>query len=233
MQLLSLMNTQPHLPQIKKTATLLACCCIIALGAHAHTINYTMEQAPLHHVLWFYLKLGVVHIIPFGLDHILFVVSLCLLQTNWKKILWQATAFTVAHSITLALSTQGVVQLPAAIVEPVIALSILFVAIENLVWSQLNPGRIIIVFFFGLIHGLGFASALNEIGLPRNRFYESIIGFNLGVEIGQVVVIALVYGLFIMPFRKKANYRKFIVYPLSLFIALVAGYWTWERMYGN
>lgn len=196
----------------------------------AHNINVAMEQAPHGEVVWFYFKLGVQHIIPFGIDHILFVVALCLLNTRAKTILWQATAFTVAHSITLALSTKGVITLPPQIVEPIIALSIVFVAVENILITELKPWRILIVFLFGLIHGMGFASALNEIGLPRNKFFTSIISFNLGVEVGQIAVILLTFMLIIRPFAKYPWYKKFIVYPLSLIIALIAAYWTVQRI---
>ncbi|RYD72802.1 MAG: HupE/UreJ family protein, partial [Sphingobacteriales bacterium] len=95
------------------------------LQANAHTINYVLEKAPTHNVIWFYLKLGFLHIIPEGFDHILFVIGLCLLSTNIKTIFWQATAFTVAHSITLALSMKNIIVAPSAVVEPIIALSIL------------------------------------------------------------------------------------------------------------
>lgn len=196
-----------------------------------HTINYALEKAPASHVVWFYLKLGVQHIIPLGTDHILFVISLCLLSTHVKTILWQATAFTVAHSVTLALSMKGVLVAPGDIVEPIIALSIMIVAIENIVLSELKPWRIVIVFLFGLIHGMGFASALNEIGLPRNKFYTSILSFNAGVEAGQVIVIACVFLLIIIPFGKRIGYRKFIVYPASVLIALIAAYWVIKKSF--
>lgn len=196
----------------------------------AHTINYTLEKAPTGNVVWFYLKLGVQHIIPFGVDHILFIVGLCLLSTNIKTILWQATAFTIAHSITLALSMKNIITLPSEIIEPIIALSILFVAVENIILSQLKAWRILIVFLFGLIHGLGFASALNEIGLPRNNFLASIFSFNLGVELGQVAIIGLVFLLIILPAGKKTWYKKAIAFPLSVVIGLIAVYWTVERI---
>jgi len=196
----------------------------------AHTVNYALEKAPAHEVVWFYLKLGFRHILPEGLDHILFVVGLCLLSTRVKPILWQATAFTVAHSITLALSMKNIIVVPPAIVEPIIALSIMIVAIENLLISELKPWRILIVFLFGLIHGLGFASALNEIGLPRNKFYTSIFSFNAGVELGQIAIIILVFALLIIPFINTSQYRKIIVYPISIIIAAVAGYWTIIRL---
>ena len=202
------------------------CACLFA-----HNINYNLESAPAGDVVWFYLKLGVQHIIPLGLDHILFVVGLCLLSTSLKSIFWQATAFTIAHSITLALSMKNIIAIPSAIVEPIIALSIVFVAIENILLTQLKPWRIVVVFVFGLIHGMGFASVLNEIGLPRNKFLTSILSFNTGVEIGQVLVIALVFALLVLPFGKKQSYRKFAVYPLSASIAIIAGYWTLERMF--
>jgi hypothetical protein len=207
---------------------------IACLSTHtvlAHNINYALEKAPAHNVVWFYVKLGFQHIVPEGFDHVLFVVGLCLLSTRIKTILWQATAFTVAHSITLALSMKNIVVAPPALVEPIIALSIMFVAIENVLISALKPWRIAIVFLFGLIHGLGFASALNEIGLPRNRFLTSILSFNVGVELGQITVIAVVFGLLIIPLRKKVWYKKVVVYPLSILIALIAGYWTIQKVF--
>lgn len=200
----------------------------IALG---HTINYALERAPDSQVVWFYLKLGVQHIIPLGTDHILFVTGLCLLSTRIKTILWQATAFTVAHSVTLALSMKGIIVAPGSVVEPIIALSIIFVAIENLILSELKPWRIAIVFLFGLIHGLGFASALNEIGLPGNKFYTSILSFNAGVEIGQVIVIFCVFAFIIIPFGKRKEYRKFLVFPTSILIATIAAYWFGNRLF--
>jgi len=197
----------------------------------AHTINYQLEQAPTGDIILFYLKLGFEHIIPDGFDHILFVVGLCLLSTKIKTLLWQATAFTVAHSITLALSMKGLIVTPPALVEPIIALSIVFVAVENILLTQLKPWRVLVVFLFGLIHGMGFASSLNEIGLPRNKFFTSILSFNVGVELGQIAVIVGVFAIIIIPFGKKPWYRKFVVYPLSAIIAIIAAYWTVERLF--
>ena len=204
---------------------------LLAPAIFAHTINYALEKAPTDHVVWFYLKLGYKHILPEGFDHILFVVGLCLLSTKIRVILWQATAFTVAHSITLALSMKSIIVAPSAVVEPIIALSILFVAVENLLLTELKPWRILLVFMFGLIHGMGFASSLNEIGLPRNKFLISILSFNIGVELGQISVILAVFLLIVRPFGKRANYRKQVVYPLSLIIALIAFYWTVQRVF--
>lgn len=197
----------------------------------AHTINYSLEKAPTETVLLYYLKLGFHHIIPGGLDHILFVSALCLLSNKIKTILWQATAFTVAHSVTLALSMKNIIVVPSAITEPIIALSIAFVAIENILFSQLKAWRILIVFMFGLIHGMGFASALNEIGLPPNKFYTSILAFNGGVELGQATVILAIFSSLAFLWGKRPWYRQRIVYPLSGIIAMIAGYWTIERLF--
>ncbi len=200
------------------------------LATSAHTINYALENKPVQDVSWFYFKLGFAHIIPDGLDHILFIVALCLLSTKIKTIIWQATAFTVAHTITLALSMKNIIAAPPQVVEPIIALSICFVALENLLVSGLKLWRVILVFLFGLIHGMGFASSLNEIGLPRNQFYTSIISFNAGVELGQIAIIALIFSTLVYFFGKKPWYKKAIVIPLSIAIALIAGFWTMERL---
>lgn len=209
----------------------LAVLILIATPLFAHTINYALEKAPTEHVVWFYLQLGYTHILPQGFDHILFVVGLCLLSNKIKVILWQATAFTVAHSITLAMSMKSLIVAPSAVVEPIIALSILFVVIENLLLTELKPWRILLVFMFGLIHGMGFASSLNEIGLPRNKFLVSILSFNVGVELGQISIILAVFLLIVLPLGNRINYRKQVVYPLSIIIALIAFYWTVQRVF--
>ena len=197
----------------------------------AHTINYSLAKEPGGMILLYYLKLGFHHIIPTGSDHILFISALCLLSSKIKTMLWQATAFTAAHSVTLALSMKNIIVVPPAITEPIIAMSITFVAIENIIFSELKTWRVLIVFMFGLIHGMGFASALNEIGLPPNKFYTSILAFNAGVELGQATVIMIVFTSLVIWWRKKTWYRQRVVYPLSVAIALVAGYWTIARLF--
>jgi hypothetical protein len=214
-----------------KTLLLLVAVLCATNPASAHTINYALEKAPTQHVVWYYLQLGVLHIIPQGFDHILFVVSLCLLNTRIKTILWQASAFTVAHSITLALSMKSIIIAPSAVVEPIISLSILFVAAENILLTGLKPWRIGIVFLFGLIHGMGFASSLNEIGLPRNQFYTSILSFNAGVEIGQIAVITATFLLLVIPMGRKPWYKRRVVYPLSALIGCIAAFWTIQRVF--
>lgn len=178
-----------------------------------------------------YLQLGYTHILPLGLDHILFVLSLFLLNPKLKPILLQATAFTVAHTITLGLAMYGVIKPPTNIVEPVIALSILYVALENIFTTKLKASRIGIVFLFGLIHGMGFASALTQLGLPKNAYFSSLIMFNIGVELGQITVILAAYFLLGKLFSNKPYYRKYIVIPLSIIIAAIALYWTVERVF--
>ncbi|HMG69105.1 MAG TPA: HupE/UreJ family protein [Chitinophagaceae bacterium] len=210
---------------------LLASGMLLSSTVFGHTINYALEKAPPEAVLLFYLKLGFRHIIPGGLDHILFVSALCLLSNKIKTILWQATAFTVAHSVTLALSMKNIIVVPSAITEPIIALSICFVAVENILFSELKAWRVLIVFMFGLIHGMGFASALNEIGLPPNKFYTSILAFNGGVELGQISIIVLIFSSIVALWGKKSWYRPGIVYPLSAIIAIIAGYWTVTRIF--
>lgn len=198
----------------------------------AHTINYALENAPVHEVAWFYFKLGFSHIIPEGIDHVLFIIGICLINTKLNSIIYQATAFTVAHTIALALSMKNIIVAPGMIIEPVIALSIAFVAIENIILRELKPWRIVLVFLFGLVHGLGFASALNETGLPPDKFFTSILMFNIGVEICQILIIALVFSLMIFPFKNKLWYRHRVVYPISIAIALISSYWTVERLMG-
>ena len=196
----------------------------------AHTINYALQDAPVSEVAAYYFQLGFKHIIPEGLDHVLFIMGLCLIHTKIKPIIYQATAFTVAHTIALALSMKNIIVAPPQVIEPVIALSIVFIALENLIVSKVKPWRLILVFLFGLVHGMGFASSLNEIGLPPDQFATSILLFNLGVEVCQVLVIAFVYGLLILPFNNRQWYRGRIVYPISIMIALVSSYWTVMRI---
>jgi len=203
---------------------------LIGPNLFAHDVE-GLSKLSKTEVLGIYLQLGYTHILPLGVDHILFVLSLFLLNPKLKPILWQATAFTVAHTITLGLAMYGVIKPPANIVEPIIALSIIYVALENIISNKLRGSRIGIVFLFGLIHGMGFASALTSLGLPKNGYLESLLMFNLGVELGQVTVILAAFLLLGLPFGNKPYYRKRIVVPLSIIIAAIAAYWTVERIF--
>jgi len=179
-----------------------------------------------------YLVLGFTHILPKGLDHMLFVLGLFLLSTQLAPLLWQVTAFTLAHSITLALSMYGVIALSPAIVEPLIAASIVAVAVENLLTARLHAWRVFVVFAFGLLHGLGFAGVLTKIGLPREQFVTGLIAFNVGVEGGQLAVISIAFLAVGYWFRNKPWYRTRVVLPLSALIAITGMYWMVERLIG-
>jgi hypothetical protein len=215
---------------LTKIFFLLLASLLVSNNIFAHDVALDLENMSNTQVAALYLKLGYTHILPLGLDHILFILSLYLLNPNLKSILWQATAFTIAHSITLGLSMYKVVELPSAIVEPIIALSILYVALENIFSEKLKKSRLAIVFVFGLIHGLGFASALNELGLPESSFLSSLVLFNVGVELGQATVIIAAYLLFGRWFGNKPYYRKYFVIPISILIAAVSAFWTVERI---
>ncbi len=197
----------------------------------AHTIQYEMANLSTTNIGWEYLKLGFTHILPLGFDHVLFVLTLFLLSSKLSTILWQATAFTVAHSITLGLAMYGYIKPLPAVIEPIIALSIFFCAVENILVQNLKPSRILIVFLFGLVHGMGFAGALTELGLPPQDYIFGLLSFNVGVELGQITVILAAWFLVGHWFSKKEWYRNRVVIPASVLIALVAIYWTIERTF--
>ena len=196
-----------------------------------HDVVMDLEKMSGSEAAGIYLKLGYQHILPLGLDHILFVMSLFLLSPKLKPIIWQSTAFTVAHSVTLGLAMYGVIKPSPKIIEPLIALSIMYVALENIFSPRLKASRIAVVFFFGLVHGMGFAGALSQLGLPQKSYLTSLIMFNLGVELGQLTVILAAYFLVAKWIGDKPIYRKAVVMPLSIIIALIAAYWTVERIF--
>ena len=204
---------------------------LINQSVAAHDVVGELEKMSSTDAAILYGQLGFSHIIPLGFDHILFVLSLFLLSPKLKPVLWQATAFTVAHSITLGLAMYKIITPPPAIVEPIIALSIMYVALENIFSPTLKKSRIGIVFLFGLVHGMGFANALGSVGLPQNAYLSSLVMFNVGVELGQIAVILSAYFLFGKWFGNKAYYRKNMVIPLSVLITIMAGYWTVERLF--
>ncbi|MBS1511957.1 MAG: HupE/UreJ family protein [Bacteroidetes bacterium] len=196
----------------------------------AHAIITDLEKMSTAATAWLYVKLGYEHIIPLGFDHILFVCSLCLLQPSLKNVLLQASVFTVAHTVTLGLSMYKIISLPSAIVEPLIALSILYVALENIFTEKIKPARFTVVFLFGLIHGMGFASALSQLGLPQQSYFSSLLLFNVGVELGQATIILALYLLLIRWWSHKPGYRKQLVIPASVLIGIVAAYWMVQRI---
>jgi len=177
-----------------------------------------------------YLYLGYKHILPKGVDHILFVCGIFLASTRFRPLLIQVTAFTVAHTCSLALAMLGYVDVPASIVEPLIALSIAGVAIENIFLNRMAPWRPAVVFGFGLLHGLGFAGVLLDIGMPQGQFVPGLISFNVGVEFGQLTVLLGAWAL-LHWFYNHSWYRRRVQIPASAIIAAVGLYWTVERVF--
>lgn len=176
-----------------------------------------------------FMREGFLHVLPKGLDHILFVLGLFLLSRAWRPLLLQVTTFTVAHTLTLGLATLGWVNVPSSIVEPIIAGSIAVVALENIFRPRYTQWRLLLVFTFGLVHGLGFAGALRALELPTTSLLIGLLGFNVGVEGGQLAVIALaVTATFWI--RNPQIYRKAIVIPGSLVIALMGLKWMVDRL---
>ena len=173
---------------------------------------------------------GFVHVLPLGLDHILFVLGLFFLSRKWKPILYQVSVFTIAHTITLGLATLELISAPSHVVEPIIAASIAVVALENIFFPNYRHSRLFIVFFFGLIHGLGFAGALSAFDLDPTSLVIGLLGFNVGVEFGQLAVIAIIFALTFW-LKDETKYRKLAVVPCSTLIALMGIYWTIERIF--
>jgi len=178
--------------------------------------------------------LGIEHIL-LGIDHLLFVLALLLLAPNNRSLFWTITAFTLAHSLTLCAATLGWVNVPQSPVEAVIALSIMFVAMEIVHWRQGNPGITrrwpwLVAFTFGLLHGLGFAGALSEIGLPQHSIPFALLFFNLGVEAGQLLFIAVV--LLVWALLRRISWPEWAWRIPVYAIGSMAGFWTIERLAG-
>lgn len=187
------------------------------------------DRLPWSAQLAMYLRLGFHHIVPEGLDHILFVLGLFFLGITWRKLLSQTTVFTIAHATTLFLSTYGIFRLPSQYVEPAIALSITWIALENVLSPKLGPARLAVVFGFGLIHGLGFASSLSDVPFPKKDFVVALLGFNVGVDLGQLFVIALAF-LAVGRFRHAPWFRARVAVPCSLTIAAIGLFWAIQRI---
>jgi len=193
------------------------------------SLTALFQKASLFETVSSYISIGFEHIFPKGTDHILFILGLYLFSTRLKPLLWQVTMFTLAHTITLGLSMYKIISLPAAIVEPLIALSIAYVGIENIFAHKLKTHRLFLVFGFGLLHGLGFAGVLADFGMPTDSFAAALISFNIGVEFGQLFIIFLAFLLIGLCCRNKNWHRKFITLPLSSIIALIGLYWALDR----
>ena len=184
-------------------------------------------QAWLPSLTW--LVVGIQHIIPMGFDHMVFILGLFFLSTKLSSLLLQVTAFTLAHSVTLGLTTLGYIAAPMHFVEPLIAASILYVAIDNLYSRHVAKWRLLVVTGFGLLHGLGFASALGELALPEGSVLSALLFFNLGVEIGQITVLLTAYLVFGW-LQRWPLYRQRVAEPASMTIAGLGLYWLIKRL---
>ena len=205
---------------------------VLEPGARSDPFDLTGPAAPPDRleVAALYLWLGFVHIVPEGTDHVLFVLGLFLLSARLRPLVWQVTAFTLAHAATLTLAALGVVSLAPGLVEPLIALSIAYVAIENVLTDRLTRWRPAVVFGFGLLHGLGFAGVLGELGLPERERLLALVTFNAGIELGQLAVIAAAAGS-LGWFRSKPWYRRRLAVPISAVIGVVGLSWAIERAF--
>lgn len=177
-----------------------------------------------------YFVSGFTHILPEGLDHILFILALFFLSRSFGVLLVQLTVFTLGHSLTLGLALHGLVTVPNSIVEIAIALSISFVAIENLFLDRISRWRPWLVFGFGLVHGLGFAHTFKGSALAESEFLPALLSYNLGIEVGQIVVVGLAYSA-VAAWWKRDLYVKRIARPASVAIALTGFYWVGERCF--
>jgi len=175
--------------------------------------------------------LGVQHIIPKGLDHILFIFGLFLFSSSLKKLITQITIFTIAHSITLIFVSLSLMKINPQIVEPIIALSIVYVGIENIFKNYVKEYlRYVVILFFGLLHGLGFALVLSDIGYRSTDLFINLISFNIGIEVAQISIVLVLYLLVALNFAKNKNYRMFFQVPSSILISSIGLYWFFERI---
>lgn len=207
------------------------------------------EPPPSTHGFLSFIRMGIEHIVPDGLDHMLFIIGLYLASPRLRSLLILVTTFTLAHSVTLTLAATGLVVAPPRLIEPIIALSIAAIAIENIISTRKKRSqdvaqttstsdvksewiRAAIVFAFGLVHGLGFASAFQEMELPKSVLVPALVGFNLGVELGQLLVLCAAFTLIGWSAR-KSWYRAAVVIPASAAIACVGIYWAVTRIAGE
>lgn len=177
-----------------------------------------------------YLLLGFTHVIPYGFDHMLFMLCVFFTGNTTKRLIIYCTVFTVAHSISLALASLDIIHPNIKIIEPLIAFSILFTAILNIINKPHSKLTVITIFIFGLIHGLGFSGALQEAGLAAHYFFTSLFFFNIGVECGQLLLILVAHYAVAKWFHLKPWYKSHIVCPVSGIIACIALYWVVQRV---
>lgn len=201
----------------------------IPTGATRGSVPAEGGSGHLLSTIWSFAKQGFSHVVPDGLDHMLFVLGLFFLGRNWRPMLLQVSAFTLAHSATLALVTFGYISAPSRIIEPLIAATIAFVAFENLWKARYTHQRLLLVFAFGLVHGMGFASALADLSIPKGSLLAALGGFNLGVEGGQIAVIS---GAFLLTggILDAQKFRRWVAVPGSVLIGLTGLFWAVQRL---
>jgi hydrogenase/urease accessory protein HupE len=197
------------------------------LNAGNPTATFTLSDTPALKTFWSFLRLGVVHIFT-GFDHLAFLVGLLIVTPNLKSLIKIVTSFTVAHSITLALATFDIVVLPSRLTESVIALSIAYVAAENLLGKR-TMERYRITFIFGLAHGFGFSSVLREMELSRSHLALSLFSFNLGVEVGQMAFVIALFPLVL--YMEASSWRRQVQTGISAVILCLALYWFAQRAF--
>jgi hypothetical protein len=212
---------------MKTLMTILLLFTCTTLFAHTGDLN-TMTGLETN---WLYFTLGFQHILPLGIDHILFIAALFFFQPKFKPVLLQASIFTVAHTVTLLLAMTGKINPDPQYIEPLIALSIVFIAIENILIKQISKWRYLIVFGFGLIHGCGFASSLQQLGMPEHNFITALLSFNAGIEAGQILLMLGAFLLITKWSFNKTWYRTAIMIPVSCIIGCIALFWTIERTF--
>lgn len=215
---------------------------LVAGGTSKPIALFNRAPSPFLDVVSNYLYSGIIHIIPFGLDHMLFVLALLAMSISVRPLLLQISLFTVAHTVTLALASLKIISFSVPLVETLIAVSIAYVGLDNLLNPNQRPqnnsgqkvGRLraVIIFGFGLLHGLGFATVLQDFGLPEASFAVGLISFNIGVEVGQIVTILpiwVVLGLFKL---NPHQFRRWFQVPVSLIILAISLFWIYERAPG-
>jgi len=172
-----------------------------------------------------------IHHIAIGPDHVLFLIGLILLGGSLRKLALIVTAFTIGHSVTLSLAALGLFVVPAAIVEPAIALSIVVVGVDNLLRGGGRDIRALLAFGFGLIHGLGFAFVLRDFGLPQGNLVAALVSFNLGVEMGQIAIVLVVAAIMALVRRRSAILARWVEVGGSLAVAIAGAYWFVDRVF--
>ena len=184
-------------------------------------------------MIFYYLQSGFSHVIPLGFDHVLFILALFFYNSNLKSAVVQCSVFTLAHSITLGLAAGELISVNNQFIEVVIAWSIFMTSLNSLYPTGLKMWRLGLIFIFGLVHGLGFAAALMQIGFPKNDFLTALISFNIGVELAQISIILICFYLIAKHLKLRIWYQKKLVNPILFSICCIALFWTMNRILNN